>query len=133
MKVAQGVVQSQVGGRETVSIEPIGTRPADVMGIVQARSRPDLAKRFGIGRGSIGFNEFDRTIGDSDPEQITMQVDELAGNPDAIDFSSYTFLCRRDKVDRSLRRGSVIRVRLAPVEVLGLSKLWLASSAEVLY
>ena len=86
-----------------------------------------------MGRGSIGFNELARAIGDSDPEQITVQVDELAEDPEALDFSSYTFLCRRDRVDRTLSRGSVIRVRLAPVEVLGLGKLWLASSAEVLY
>ena len=54
--------------------------------MVREWSQPDLARRFNIGRDSIGFEQLAKAIGDTEPVQITVHVDELADDESAIDF-----------------------------------------------
>ena len=78
--------------RETMRIDPLGSSPVEITGVVRQWSQPDLARRFSVGRDSIGFEQLTRAIGDADPVQITVHVDELADDESAIDFFSYTFV-----------------------------------------
>lgn len=120
--------------REILRIDPSGTRPVDLVGVVREFTpRPNLAKRYGLERGSIGYQQLARRLGDADPAQVTLFVDELAEDPAAIDYSGYTFLCRRELAGQEVRPGALIAVRLAPQEVLGLGWFWVARTLERLH
>ena len=127
------VRESQSRQRDTMAIDAMGSIPIQVVGVVQHRSAPDLAKRYQLGRDSIGFAHLASRIGDTDPVQITVRVDEIATDPAAIDYFSYTFLCPRSQVGKSVRTNVVLQARLDPVEVLGVGKVWLTQSVEILY
>ena len=114
-------------------IDPIGRMTAEIVGVVRERLGPDLARRHGLERNSIGFNELANIIGDSDPVQLTAQVDDLPGDPDAIDYSSYTFLLPRKLAGREITQGAVIQALLAPVVTLRGIRLWVARKIEILY
>ena len=116
-----------------MAIDAMGSIPIQVVGVVQHRSAPDLAKRYQLGRDSIGFAHLASRIGDTDPVQITVRVDEIATDPAAIDYFSYTFLCPRSQVGKSVRTNVVLQARLDPVEVLGVGKVCLTQSVEILY
>lgn len=119
--------------RDTMRIEPLGSRNVTIVGVVRERSQPDLNRRYGFGVGSIGFGELARMVGDPDPIQLTVLVDELSVDPAAIDFSGYTFLCPKSIIDKSVRQGAVVQATLRPLEILGGDRVWLASSIEVLH
>ena len=123
--------ESENQARENMRIEPLGT--VAVEGIVRERSQPNLAKRHGLERNSIGFGLLTQAIGDADPLQLTVQVDELTDDPDAIDYLSYTFFVPKSRADQDIARGDVMRALLTPVEMLGSIKLWLAKEIERLY
>ena len=127
------VSESQSLARDTMRIDPIGRATAEIVGVVRERSGPDLARRHGLERNSIGFNELANIIDDADPVQLTVQVDELPGDPDAIDYYSYTFLLPRKLVGRDITPGTVIQARLVPVETLIRIRLWVARKIEILY
>ncbi len=120
-------------GRETMRIDPLGSSPVEITGVVREWSQPDLARRFSVGRDSIGFEQLTRAIGDADPVQITVHVDELADDESAIDFFSYTFVAPRILAGQGIIQNVVIYVRLVPLESLGLERLWLAEEFERLY
>ena len=92
--------ESRSRQRDTMAIEAMGSIAVEVVGVVQHRSDPDLAKRYQLGRDSIGFTHLANRIGDTDPVQITLRVDEIATDPAAIDYFSYTFLCPRNQVGK---------------------------------
>ena len=127
------VSESQSLARDTMRIDPIGRMTAEIVGVVRERSGPDLARRHGLERNSIGFKELANVIGDSDPVQLTAQVDDLPGDPDAIDYSSYTFLLPRKLAGREITQGAVIQALLAPVVTLSGIRLWVARKIEILY
>ena len=131
--LARRANESQNLTRNTVAIEPIGSIDAEFIGVVRERLNPDLAQRQGLGRNSIGFRDLVRAIGDADPVQLTVQVDELPNDPAAIDYSGYTFLLPRKLAPRDIERGALILARLSPVEALGgISRVWLAREIELL-
>ncbi len=119
--------------RETMRIEPFGSIPVEIVGVVRERSQPDLTQRHGLERGSIGFGLLADTIGDADPVQLTVQVDEFPEDEAAIDYLSYTFLSPRKQAERDIGKDAVIRARLFPVEALGIGRWWLAKEIERLY
>lgn len=118
--------------RNTIPIEPIGSTNAAITGIVRELSSPDLAQRHKLPRNSIGFNRLANTIGDADPIQLTVQVDELPNDPDAIDYCAYTFLTPRNRNTQSLTRGAVISASLTPQETLNGIRFWLAQTIETI-
>ena len=127
------VNESQNKARDTFSIDPIiGSTNAEIIGIVRELSRPDLARRHGLERNSVGFIQLTNIIGDPDPVQITVQVDELPNDPDAIDYSGYTFLSPRNVNTRGITKGAVISASLTPQETLNRIKFWLASKIEII-
>lgn len=128
--VRRVVRESQNKNREIVRIEPLGSTPEVIIGKVQDRVEPDLPKRYGIDRNSIGYGELANKIGDADPIQFTVLVDDLASDPEAIDYLSYTFLCAKDLVDRNIRRGALVAVDLEQAQPLGIGPFWLARAIE---
>ena len=130
--VVKRVKESQNMARDTFPIEPIGSTNAEIIGIVRELSRPNLARRHGLDRNSVGFSQLADIIGDADPVQLTVQVDELPNNPGAIDYSGYTFLSPRNPDARNLTRGAVISASLTPQETLSGIKFWLARKIEII-
>ena len=130
--VVKRVKESQNMARDTMSIEPIGSTNAEIIGIVREISRPNLARRHGLDRNSVGFSELAKIIGDPDPVQITVQVDELPNDPDAIDYSGYTFLSPRNLNTRGITKGAVISASLTPQETLNGIKFWLGQKIEII-
>lgn len=124
------VRKSQNQNREIVRIDPLGSIPEVIIGKVQDRVEPDLPKRYGIDRNSIGYSELAKKIGDADPVQFTVLVDELASDPEVIDQASYTFLCARQLADRNIRRGALVEAHLEQTRSLGIGPFWLAKEIE---
>ena len=119
--------------REIMRIEPLGPAPVQIIGVVQARGQPDLSKRYKMPRTAIGYDLLTKQIGDAEPLQFTVFVDELASDPAAVDYFSYTFLCPRHQVDRRVSKGAIIQVSLVPIDVLGVGRLWCAKTIERLH
>ena len=119
--------------RETMRIEPHGSRSVSIVGVVRELSQPDIARRYGLERSSVGFGLLATAIGDADPVQLTVQVDELPDDEAAIDYLSYTLFVASSKVGKNIGQHAVIRARLSPVDVMGVARLWLAREIECLY
>lgn len=119
--------------REIMRIEPLGSTAIDVVGVLQERAQPDLATRYKLQRDSMGYSQLVKQIGEADPTQMTVYVDEFAVDPAAIDFLSYTFLCSEKLNSKEFRRGAVIQVSLRPVDVIGVGKFWKATNVERLF
>ena len=133
LAIVARVSESQSVTREIMRIEPHGSINAEIVGIVRERLQPDLANRYGLARNSIGFIDLADTIGDADPVQLTVLVDELSDDPAAIDFSAYTFLMPQNLDAPGIRRNAIIRARLTPVVALNGIRLWLAREIELLH
>ena len=128
--VRRVVRESQNKNREIMRIEPLGSTPEVIAGTIQDRVETDLSKKYGIDRNSIGYGELAKKIGDADPIQFTVLVDELANDPEAIDYLSYTFLCARNLADKNIRRGALVEVDLEQAQPLGIGPFWLARAIE---
>ena len=131
--VVRRVSQSRTLTREIMKIDPMGEHPINIVGVVQQRSQPDLARRYHLDRNSIGFGELTKVIGEADPAQLTVFVDELSDDPAAIDYFSYTFLLPKCQAGKSISKNTVIKARLVPVYILGIGKVWLAKDIEQMY
>lgn len=130
---ARRVREAQNPNRETMRIEPLGSKAVEVIGVVHEKAQPNLAKRYKLDRNSLGYSELVRQIGEADPTQFTVVVDELAADPAAIDFLSYTFLFPKKKSSKEFRKGAVIQVELQPVDVMGVGRFWKATKMEMLF
>ena len=116
--------------RNTMKIEPLGSQVAEIVGIVRERSTPDLEKRYRLPHNSIGFQDLAKTIGDADPVQLTVTVDELATDPAVIDLMSYSFLIPQHLAGKDIVKNVVINAVLVPVETLGGIRIWLARELQ---
>ena len=114
-------------------VDPMGSTLVQVIGVVQACGQPDLPKRYNMPRNALGYGLLAKEIGDAEPLQFTVFVDELASDPAAVDFFSYTFLCSRNQVNRKVSKGAVVQVSLQPIDVLGVGRLWCAKQIERLH
>ena len=64
--------------------------------------------------------------------QITLLVDELDLDPDAVDMFSYTLWVQSSSVADSVARNDLIEVGIEAVELLGEERRWVATSLEIL-
>ena len=113
-----------------MKIEPVGSEATEIVGIVRERSTPDLEKRYRLPSNSVGFQHLSKIIGDADPLQLTVTVDELATDPSAIDLMSYSFLIPRQLAGKDVGRNVVISAVLVPVEALSGIRIWLARELQ---
>lgn len=116
--------------REIMRIEPIGEKAIEIVGVVRELASPDLAKRYNLSRGNIGFNQLSKLLGDADPIQVTLFIDEFAVDSAAVDYMSYTFLAPRARNARKFHKGNVLQASLMPIEILGAGRLWKANALE---
>ena len=119
--------------RESLRIEPLGDSPELIIGIVHDRSVPNLSKRHNLPRNGMGYSDLAKHIGDPDPVQLTVLVDELPSDPAAIDYSSYTFLCPKSLVNRRINKGVLVKALIEPIEPFATSRIWLCKEIERLH
>lgn len=118
--------------RDTVRMDPLGSEPAVVVGVIREISYPDLSQRYKLSRSSIGFIELTKQLRHNAPAQITIWVDDLCNDPSAIDYLSYTFLCDPASITRKYVQRALVQVNLVQVSAIGVQPFWLAKSIESL-
>ena len=125
------VRQSESSARNTMRMDPIG-REETLVGTVTHRSEVFLESRFGLESDSIGARLIGGILGGLTAVQITILVDEIAVDPDALDLMSYTFWCNPALVPEDLSEKDVICVTIVPSDMHGVGVKWVASSVELM-
>ena len=64
--------------------------------------------------------------------QITMLVDEIAVDPDALDLMGYTFWCSPAHVPEDLLEKDVVSATIVPSDIAGVGVKWVASKVELM-
>ena len=116
--------------RQTMRICPFEGPTEVLVGVITELVKVDLQKRFQIEDGTVGYELTTQRLGDRELLQLTMQVDDIAGDPDALDLFSYTFLCPRENVPPSVERGAIIETSLEPVGLFGGDRVWKSKRVE---
>ena len=80
----------------------------------------------------IGARLIAARLGGLTAAQITILVDEIAIDQDALDLMSYTFWCNPSLVPDDLSVRDVISVTLAPAELAAAGLRWVASAVDLL-
>ena len=124
--------ESQKHSRETVRMDPLGSSPVDLIGVVQDRGKPNLARRLGIQEGTIGYALLRQKVGSGDLVQLTILVDDLGQDPAAIDLQSYTIICKSSSVSKRVVAGSIVNAKLAQAEVLGGKTFWYSEDIDLI-
>ena len=132
--VIRRVTQAKDRKRDTMAIPPYsGGKSETHIGVVTHTSEISLENKFGIAPDSIGARVISRKLGGLRVTQITIQVDEIAADPDAEDYLSYTFWCKPALAPKTLARHSVISATIAPTDIIGIPDTrWVAGSLEVI-
>ena len=118
--------------RETMRIDPLGASKESLIGRVTDVHRVDLLLRLGLDSGSIGAQMIANRFLGLEAVQITLLVDELDLDPDAVDMFSYTLWVQSSSVADSVARNDLIEVGIEAVELLGEERRWVATSLEIL-
>jgi hypothetical protein len=110
--------------RETMAIFPFEGRSETLVGVVTELGIVDFQKRFHVEDGTLGYSLITEGLGGRNLLQLTIQVDEIASDPDALDLFSYTFLCPQEGVPSSIQRGAIIETSLEPVDLFFGGRVW---------
>lgn len=92
----------------------------------------DLLLRLGLDPGSIGAQMIGNRFPGLEAVQITILVDEIDLDPDAIDMFSYTLWIQRSSVADSVAKNDLIGVEIEAVELLREERCWVGTSLEIL-
>ena len=65
-----------------------------------------------------------------DTVQITILVDEIAVDADALDLMSYTFWCSPELVLESLSEADIVSATIMPRDIAGVGVRWVASMVK---
>ena len=112
-------------------MDPIG-REETLVGTVTHRSEISLESRFGIGSDSIRARLIGNIFGGLTIVQITVLVDEIAVDPDALDLMSYTFWCDPELVPEELSEKDVASATITPRDIASAGVRWVASEVKLL-
>lgn len=129
--IATRVGSSESATRDTVRIDPLGGEETHI-GLVTHLSEVSLESRFIIASESIGARLIAGMLGGLTAVQITILVDEIASDPDALDLMSYTFWSNPKLVPKGLSESDVISVTFAPADLAAAGRRWVASGVELL-
>ena len=124
--IVSRIGRSESSARNTMRMDPIG-REETLIGTVTHRSEVSLESRFGIARDSIGARLVGAILGGMDTVQITILVDELAVDADALDLMSYTVWCRPELVPETLSEADIVSATFMPRDIAGVGVRWVAS------
>ena len=122
--------RSESSQRDTIPINPLGEKRESVFGDVSEIVEIDLRTRFSIGDGSVMARTLSGMFPDLRVTQVTILVDDILNDPDAVDMMSYTAWCPQGTIPSDLARRDTIDTILAPVELLGVGRRWLVESIE---
>ena len=122
--------RSESRQRDTVSMQPLGERRESVIGEIADIVEIDLRNRFDISDGTVQARMLSGTFPDLRVTQVTILVDDILNDPDAIDVVSYTAWCPADIAPSGLANREVVDAVIAPVELLGIGRRWLVKSIE---
>ena len=117
--------------RETMPINPFDGLKESILGVVSDIHQLSLDKKFGIGPSSLGAKLIEEKLGSMNVTQLTVLVDEIDVDPDAIDRMSYTVWCWGG-AGESLDNGSVVSAAVEVANIFGIGHRWVAKSLEVL-
>ena len=133
-KISQDVLERasspKTDVRETVRMEPIGSKTELILGLVSHIGLVDVSDKFKIETNSIVATEVIRQFGNLKVEQLTVLVDEYLTDPDALDFKSYTVWRRVDGSTNPIEAGQIVRATIRPARLLGVGDFWLADTVE---
>ena len=132
--ISQDVVDrassSKLVVRNTVRMEPIGSKTERILGLVSHISSVDIGDKFNIERNSVVATEVIRQFGGLQVEQLTILVDEYLTDPDAVDSMSYTVWRPVVGTTRPITAGQIVQATIRPAKLLGVRGFWLAITLE---
>lgn len=129
--VLRRLTQAKHASRETIRIDPIGNGETHI-GAVTHVSAVLLENRFSVVPNSLGAQQLNKILGGLEVTQVTIQVDEIATDPDAEDLMSYTFWCNSNLVPPLLAVGNVVSTDIKPTELVGIGLRWVAGSLKIM-
>ena len=129
---ARSLRESQILARDTVRMDPLGSIPIEITGVVRDRTNPNLSRRLGIEEGTIGYDLLIKQIGSGALVQLTILVDDLGQDPAAVDLQSYTIICKLETVSPKAVAGVIVTARMYQVQVLGSSPFWYSEGVELI-
>ena len=118
----KGASESQQ--RETVPMYPYAGSRDRVIGDVADVHTFYLPERLGLGEDSVLARNLGRTFPGLQATQITILVDDILNDPDAVDVMSYTVWCPTELVPQDLSRRQSISVTITSLEILSLGHKW---------
>ncbi len=116
--------------RDTMRIDPIGDRSDHLCGVVHDIVQLPLDEKFGIELDTLGGQTLSKRFPDLKVAQLTILVDEIATDPDAIDFLSYTIWCNPTAAVETLSKRHIVSLTVTPTEIWGIGRRWLGSNIE---
>ena len=117
--------------RDIMRMDPLGNRAESLDGVVHDVVQLRLGEKFGIEPGTVGAQIVGSLFPGMNAVQITVLVDEIAVDPDAVDFLSYTVWCESTKVTESLSKGHTVSLTATPIDILGIERRWFSREVEV--
>ncbi len=88
-EVVRRVRSMETVTRETMPINPFDGLKENILGVVSDIHRLSLDKKFGIGPSTLAAKLIEEKLGSMNVTQLTVLVDEIDVDPDAIDRMSY--------------------------------------------
>ncbi len=122
--------RSESRQRDTVQMDPYGERRESVFGDVSEVVEIDLRTRFDIGDGSVLARTLSSMFPDLRVTQVTILVDDILNDPDAVDVMSYTAWCPQGSAPSDLARRQTVDAVIVPVGLLGIGRRWIVESIE---
>ena len=117
--------------RETMPINPFDGLKESILGVVSDIHQLSLDKRFGIEPSTLGAKLIEEKLGSMNVTQLTVLVDEIDVDPDAIDRMSYTVWCSGVAAEL-VGNGSVVSAAVEAANIFGIGRRWVANSLAVL-
>lgn len=116
--------------RETMRIEPLSSKSEQIVGAVQDYGEVDISVKWNLTPDSVGLRYATQLFGGHGVTRITLLVDELAQDPEAVDLFSYTLYCPNESLAGPIQRGSVLSAVAVPREILGIGMIWFGADLE---
>ncbi len=117
--------------RETMRMDPIGDLQEKIIGAVRDIHHTSLVHRFAIEADTVGAATVEKQVGSLNVTQITIMVDEIDIDPDAIDFMSYTVWCSR-RSSRRLSKETIVAATIVPKDFFKIGRRWIVEFMETL-
>ena len=116
--------------RDTIPIQPLGDIRESVLGQIADIVEIDLLARFGIDDSAILARILSGRFPDLQVTQVTILVDDILNDPNALDVMSYTAWCPAGTTPGDIVRQQTVEAILVPVELIGIGRRWVVESIE---